>query len=142
MKVVLDANVFVSALLTQRGNAKQILDYWQENKFELLTSPDILDEWGRVLRYPHLVQIHQKSEADIQRLLKLVGKQATLIEPTETLSVSNDESDNRYIECAVTGGANYLVTGNKKHLLPIGEYQGIKIVSPAVFLALVQLDLG
>jgi uncharacterized protein len=141
MKIVLDANVFVSALLTQRGNAKQILDYWQGNKFELLTSPDILDEWGRVLRYPHLVQIHRKSEADIQRLLKLVRKQATLIEPTEKLMVSNDESDNRYIECAVTGDADFLVTGDKKHLLPIAEYHGIKIISPATFLTLFQLDL-
>lgn len=142
MKIVLDANVFVSALLTQQGNAKRILDYWQENKFELLTSPEILDEWNRVLRYPHLVQIHHKSEGDIQRLLKLVEKQATLIESTEKLAVSNDESDNRYIECAATGRADYLVTGDKKHLLPIGEYQGIKIVSPAVFLAVIRLDLG
>jgi hypothetical protein len=140
MKVVLDANVFVSALLTQRGNAKQILDYWQGNKFELLTSPAILDEWGRVLRYPHLVQIHRKSEADIQRLLKLVGKQATLIEPTEKLMAANDESDNRYIECAITGGADYLVTGDKKHLLPIGEYGGVKFVAPATFLAIMQFN--
>ncbi len=140
MKVVLDANVFVSALLTQRGNAQQILDYWQKNKFELLISPDILDECGWVLRYPQLVQIHRKSEAEIQQLLKLVGKQATLIEPTEKLMVANDESDNRYIECAITGGADYLVTGDKKHLLPIGEYGGIKFVAPATFLAIMQFN--
>ena len=141
MKVVLDANVFVSALLTQQGNAKRILDYWQENKFELLTSPEILDEWNRALRYPHLVQIHQKSEVEIQRLLKLVQKHSTLVKPTEKLTISDDESDNRYIECAVSGGADYLVTGDKKHLLPIGEYKGVRIISPATFLTLFQFDL-
>ena len=54
-------------------------------------------------------------------------------------SVSQGESDNRYIECAVAGGADYLVTGDKVHLIPIGEYEGIKFVSPATFLALLQL---
>lgn len=141
MKVVLDANVFISALLTQQGNAKQILDYWQGNKFELLVSLDILAEWNRVLHYPHLAQIHRKSETEIQRLLKLVQKHTTLVKPIEKLAVSDDESDDRYIECAVAGGADCLVTGDKKHLLPIGEHKGVRIISPATFLTLFQFDL-
>jgi putative PIN family toxin of toxin-antitoxin system len=116
------------------------LDYWQAEKFDMLVSLPILAEWSRVLRYPHLAQIHQKSENDIQQLLKLVQKQAILIEPTEQLAVSNDETDNRYIECAVAGEADYLVTGDKKHLLPIGEYRGTKIITPATFLAIIQFN--
>ena len=45
-----------------------------------------------------------------------------MIEPAERLDVGTDEPDNRYAECAVTGGANYLVAADKLHLLPIGEY--------------------
>ncbi len=140
MKIVLDANVYVSGLLTQRGNANQILAYWQDNRFELLVSLEIITELSRVLRYPHLVKIHKKSDAEIQRFIHLIQKHTTLVEPVEKVAVSADESDNRYIECALDGGADYLVTGDKKHLLPIGVYRGIKIVSPVVFLALAQLD--
>ncbi|MBE2199012.1 MAG: putative toxin-antitoxin system toxin component, PIN family [Anaerolinea sp.] len=140
MKVVLDANVYVSALLTQRGNAHQILTYWQDKKFDLLVSPEIIAELSRVLRYPHLVRIHKKSDAEIRRFISLMQKYATLVEPTEKIAVSTDETDNRYLECAVDGQADYLVTGDKKHLLLIGAYQGIRIIAPAVFLALIQLD--
>ncbi len=48
-----------------------------------------------------------------------------------------DPKDDMVIDCAVTGGATHIVSGDKKHLLPIGEYQGIKIVSPAEFLGMV-----
>lgn len=71
--------------------------------------------------------------------MALLSEEGLVVEPAETLPVSPDESDNRYIEYAVAG-ADYLVTGDKLHLLPIGAYRGIRIVSPAVFLAVVQLD--
>lgn len=61
--------------------------------------------------------------------------------PTETLTVSSDESDNRSIECAIAGNASYVVTGDKKHLLPIGEYKGVQILSPASFLAPLFVEL-
>lgn len=138
MKAVLDANVFVSALINTRGTPKQLIDLWREEAFELLISNAILDEIGRVLRYPKIAALHKLTETELQTFLALLGEEV-LVAPTETLHVSLDESDNRYLECAVAGGAEYLVTGDKLHLLPIGEYQGIQIVSPAVFLAALQL---
>ena len=139
MKAVLDANVFVSALINTRGTPKQIIDLWREEAFELLISKAILDEIGRVLRYPKIAALHKLTETELQTFLALLGEEGLVVAPTETLHVSPDESDNRYIECAAAGGAEYLVTGDKLHLLPIGEYQGIQIVSPAVFLAAFQL---
>jgi len=59
--------------------------------------------------------------------------------PQRELQVSPDDSDNRYIECAVAGQADILVTGDKKHLLPIGEYEGVQILSPAGFLAMLKM---
>jgi hypothetical protein len=140
MKAVLDANVFVSALLSARGAPGQILDLWQQEVFELLVSTAILDEIERVLRYPKIAALHRLSEAELLEFLGLLREEGRLITPGETLYLSPDETDNRYIECAVTGNADYLVTGDKQHLLPIGQHQGTLIVSPAVFLALIQLD--
>lgn len=142
MKIVLDANVYVSALLTQRGNANRILALWQEDGFELLISSEIVAEISRVLRYPHLVRVHKKSDEEIQRFINLIQNHTTLIAPSEKVTVCIDESDNRYLECAIAGEADYLVTGDKKHLLPIGVYGKVRIVAPGVFLALMRLDSG
>lgn len=140
MKAVLDANVFVSALINTRGTPKQLIDLWRKEAFELLISKAILGEIGRVLRYPKIAALHKLTETELQTFMALLSEEGLVIEPDETLNISLDESDNRYIECAVAGGADCLVTGDKLHLLPIGEYRGIRIVSPAMFLAVVQLD--
>jgi uncharacterized protein len=140
MKAVLDANVFVSALINTRGTPKQIIDLWREEAFELLVSETILAEIGRVLRYPKIVALHQLTEPELQEFMTLLREESRVVEPTDRLHVSPDEPDNRYIECAAAGAAEYLVTGDKMHLLPIGEYQGTQIVSPATFLAVLQLD--
>lgn len=139
MKAVLDANVFVSALISTRGTPRQIIDLWREEAFELLISAAILDEIGRVLRYPKITALHQLTERELQTFLALLSEEGLMMESAERLDISPDEPDNRYIECAVAGGADYLVTGDKLHLLPIGEYRGIRIVAPAVFLAVLQL---
>ena len=65
---------------------------------------------------------------------------ATLIIPNQTLSMTKkDEDDNRILECAVEGKVQYIVSGDKQHLLPLKEYQGVKILSAAEFL--IELDL-
>lgn len=138
MKVVLDANVYISALLSKRGAPKQIIDLWREEAFELLISEEILEEVARVLRYPRVAELHKLSEKEQEEFLTLLRDEATLIKPKHRLSVSSDETDNRYLECAVEGGAEVLVTGDKQHLLPIKEYEGIAIISPAAFLILLQ----
>lgn len=78
-------------------------------------------------------------EPDIQTFLTLLSEEGTVVELTEPLHVSPNEPDNDYIECAAAGEAAYLVTGDKVHLLPIGAYLGIRIVSPAAFLAALRL---
>jgi putative PIN family toxin of toxin-antitoxin system len=138
MKVVLDANVYVSALLSKRGVPKQIIDLWREEAFELLISKEILEEVARVLRYPRVAEFHKLSEKEQEEFLALLRDETKLIQPKRRLSVSPDETDNRYLECAVEGSAEVLVTGDKRHLLPIKEYQGIAVISPAAFLMLLQ----
>ena len=133
MKVVVDANVFVSALLSGRGAPKQIIDLWREEAFELLTSAEILNEIERVLNYPKIAQLHKLSTAELQEFVTLLRDESTVITPTQRLAISPDESDNRYIECAVAGSADYLVTGDKQHLLPIGEYHGVPILPRPLF---------
>lgn len=136
MRIVLDANIFVSSLLSTKGNPKYIVSAWQQGTFDLLISIPILSEIGRVLRYPRIAKRHGQDEAAIQRFLKLLENEAILVEPGEVLRVvKEDESDNRYLECAVAGKAHYLISGDN-HLLEIGEYRGILILPPATFVTL------
>jgi predicted nucleic acid-binding protein len=53
--------------------------------------------------------------------------------------VPDDESDNRYVECAVESSTNYIVTGDH-HLLDVGNYQGVRIMTPATFVTLLDMD--
>ena len=70
MRVVLDANVFVSSILSGAGTPARILDAWRDERFQLLISDAILDEMGRVLRYPKIAQRHGWTEAEIDRFLR------------------------------------------------------------------------
>ncbi len=140
MKAVLDANVIVSALISSRGAPRQIIDQWRARTFELLTSEAILEEVGRVLRYPKIAALHHLSKPELIEFLTLLREESHIVVTTETFAVSPDETDNRYLECAVTGGAEYLVSGDKRHLLPLVAYRGVRVVSPTTFLIVLQLE--
>lgn len=136
MKIVPDANIYVSSLVSQYGNPRRIIDLWLEKRYEVLISQPILEEIERVLRYPRIVKRHGLGEEDITQFVKMLAEQASCVEPLETLQiVTEDESDNRYLECALAGGADYLVSGDE-HLLRIENFQGIFILNPTAFLIL------
>jgi len=140
MRVVVDANVFISALISPKGAPAKIVSYWREEKFDVVVSRAILQELGRVLHYPRLQERYHLPEEHIQRFLRLLGRQAIGVAPPETLAViQRDPTDNRYLECAIAGNASVIVTGDQ-HLLGLGEYEGVQILTPAGFLALLRLE--
>lgn len=136
MRVVLDANVLISAVISPRGNPAQILRLWEREEFELVVSLPTLEELERVIHYPRIRERYNLSEEDIEQFLQLIGASATVVEPSVELSViEKDRSDNRYLECALAAGASYIVTGDD-HLLSLKECRGVVILNPAGFLTL------
>lgn len=134
MRVVLDANQFVSAVLVPHGRPAQILRAWRENQFELITSPQILAEVRRVLLYPRLQRKHGWNEEQINDFLIGITAAATLTPGILSVhAVPEDPTDNKYIACALEGNAQYIVSGDE-HLTDLERYQGIQIVTPAVFI--------
>ena len=133
IRAVLDANVLVSAILSPKGIPARILKAWRDEKFLLLISRAILDEIGRVLRYPKIRKRHLWSERKIQMFLEDLSRLAILTPGKLLLTIiADDPSDNRYVECAVEGDANYLVSGDD-HLLKLGAYEDVLIVTPRDF---------
>jgi putative PIN family toxin of toxin-antitoxin system len=142
MRVVLDTNVVVSAYLHPQHTIAQILEKWKENEFDLLISAPILAEYQNILQRPRIRIRHQLNDEQIAEVIESFKELAIWIEPAETLSVvENDPDDNKFIECAVAGAAEYIVSGDP-HLLTIHAYRGIYIVSPAQFLSVMAMEKG
>jgi uncharacterized protein len=112
IRAVLDTNVIVSAVLTRGGAEAHALDLAAVRKIQIYATPAILTEYEEVLRRSKFSRISPKV---MDSALDLIRRMAILVNPTETLAVSADESDNRFVECAEAADADYLVTGNKRH---------------------------
>jgi len=134
IRAVLDANVIVSAVLTTAGIPAQILNAWRTERFALLVSAPILEEVARVLEYPRLARLHHWPQAKIRDFVAGLAYLGIMTPGEITLNVvRNDPADNRYLECAVEGAADYLVSGDQD-LLDLHEHSGIRIVSSRTFL--------
>lgn len=134
IRAVLDANVLVSAVLSPAGIPGQILDEWRAERFALLVSALILEEIARVLNYPRIARLHRWPPGKVQEFVAEFAYAAVLTPGEMTLNViRSDPDDNRYLECAVEGDADYVVSGDQD-LLELEEYQGIRVVSPKAFL--------
>jgi putative PIN family toxin of toxin-antitoxin system len=111
-RVVLDTNVVLSALLRPGGLEDLIFKLTLAGKLQLCISPPILAEYAEVLPRPKF----KLPAADVELTLAKIREAAIMLHPTGTLPISSDEADNRFLECAETADADFLVTGNTRHL--------------------------
>lgn len=127
---VLDTNVVVSGHLQARRAESLVLQLFYPRKIVLLVSDPILAEYAEVLRRPKF----GFSPARVEKFLERVRSMAERVVPTVTLDVCADPDDNRFLECALAGRADALVTGNKRHFPP-REFRGVPILNAPEFLA-------
>jgi len=133
-KVCIDTNVWLSGLVFS-GNPALIVDLAMKKRFELILSSVILKEIEN-----NLVHKFKVPENKALALISSIAKVADLYEPQGTIHIIKEmHADNLVLETAFVGRAEYLVTGDKKHLLPLGTFKGIKIVTPSAFLSLSKL---
>jgi len=129
MRVVLDSNVYISALLVGRG-CEEILAFARARIVQVLLSEDILEEVVKVLKR----KFHWNSD-DLRLLSDELRVFCTMVScDADSVEFPPDPADAKILACAVAGKADAIVTGDRKHLLPLKRYKGIPIVSPAEFL--------
>jgi len=135
LRVVLDTNVFASSLLVKEGLPAQVLDAWRARRFLLIISPALASEIAATLRYPHIRSRYRVTEEDVQALLDLLERDAILAPGEADVggAVPEDHDDEIILACAIDGGADLIVSGDG-HLLALGEYQGIEILTVRKFL--------
>jgi putative PIN family toxin of toxin-antitoxin system len=131
IRVAVDTNVVVSGVLVDEGLPASILDLAANKAILMIVTADVLAEYENVLRRPRF----RISQSRIGQVLSVIRKTSLLVETGRTLSISRDEADNRFYECAEAGKADYLITGNTKHF-PL-NHKGTKIVTPREFIELV-----
>ena len=139
MKAVLDTNVIVSGIIKEAGRPGQILRLLlEESKFTSLTSPSILTEVRTVLRRDKIRKYHTWIDDKIDDFLTFFSSQSVVIaEKLSVQAITKDPEDDKFLACAEEGDADYIVSGDE-HLLALKEYEGIQIVSPMVFLTILQ----
>jgi putative PIN family toxin of toxin-antitoxin system len=134
LKLVIDTNVFVPGL-TFKGKPREVLDFVWSEDIEACISSFILKELEETLKKDFSWDRDQ-----VKHTIEKIKAKTILIQPKNKVSViKGKDDDNRILECAIEGKVQYLISGDKKHLLPLKEYQGIKILSPAAFLKILFL---
>lgn len=130
--VIVDTSVFISALLSKNPNSApcQIIIFWRGGKFNLVISPQILEELVEKLLAKNI------DTTDIKDILTAIFYTAIKIQGTYEATILDniDPNDNMFLAAAYEVSADYLVSLEKKHILPLKHYHGTQILSPDLFI--------
>jgi putative PIN family toxin of toxin-antitoxin system len=130
MRAILDTNVLISAYVFPGGRPEAVYRLALEGQLEIGTSRTLLAELGRVLGQK-FGWMPDRVEAAVAQVARI----AAVVEPGETVRVvTADPADDRVLEAARAFGADVIVSGDR-HLLDLGTWSGIEIISPAELIA-------
>jgi len=129
VRIVIDTNVLISAIFWT-GKPKQLLNKVRCRKVIYLTSEDLLDELRDILVRKD--KPFKLSEGEAERVVTGIRELGEIVQTHSQVTVFQDERDNHVIECAIDGGAEYIVSGDL-HLLELKSFKGVKIITVSDF---------
>jgi len=134
IRIAIDTNIMVGAMMKPTGASRKILDMWVEGRLSLLVTRQIRREYLNILS-----QRWVKSDW-VAEFNGRIDDHAEMVVPEERIRIINeDPSDNMFLECAVAGKADYIITSDR-HLLDLKRFGEAEIVTPSRFLKLVQAN--
>src|SRR5690242_5581938 len=132
MKVVLDANTFVSAYIIRKGTSGQIILH--RALYTGVATEEILQEVNHSLHYERIRTKYQWSEQRVGTFLATIRKDFLILKaPPSVHIVKDDPDDDKYFACAKQAKAEYIISKDK-HLTTIGEWKGVRVIQPRQFL--------
>lgn len=135
IKVIFDANVFVSFFITHGPTIEAILQGWEQDRFTVYASDEIIAEVWRVFEY---VKIRQKLFSESKQILTTMFRiKVKRVKHEKQILFTRDPQDASYLETAVASNASYIVTGDKV-LLTLKKIDTTRIVSPREFVDLLK----
>jgi uncharacterized protein len=136
LTTVIDSTVLVSAFLTEGGVSAELLRYAREGVFLIFLSEDILTETQHTFTYPRLRERYTYTDDDVSDFLNRLRIAANLVDELPHLTVVRDPNDDMVIATAVRAQAAYIVIRDNDQLT-LQQYEGITIISPEAFIAIV-----
>jgi len=139
VRVVLDTNVLLSALMTRRTPPAQLYEEWRHGRFELASCERQLEELNRVSRRPFFRARLKPSE--VGHMVNGLRRLAVMYDPLPLVAASPDPDDDCLLALAGVSAADYLVTGDKGGLLVLARYGRTMIVTARQLVELLQQRL-
>jgi uncharacterized protein len=143
MRITLDTNILVSAFIAEKGHPAAIIDLALTfSEIDTVLSVPILDEFKDVLSRQEVRERFDYSDGEIAEFVDAVRKASVIVKPTSDFKVIvEDPNDDIVINTAFDGKAEYIVSGDR-HLLKVGRFRDIKIVSPRSMLDIFNKKFG
>ena len=133
MRVVLDTNILIGALITKGTPPDRLYRAWLRGEIGLVTSTAQMAEFAEVLARPRLRRFLDTDEA--AAIIGNIGARAFILEDLPSVNLSPDPKDNPILAAAIAGEADMIVSGDKKHVLALGNVEGIPVVTAREALA-------
>ncbi len=127
MRIVLDTNVLIGALITKGTPPDSLYRAWLRGEIELVTSTAQIAEVADVLARPRLQKYFDAGEA--AAIVENIDTRALILDDPPDVDLSPDPKDNPILAAAIAGKADLIVSGDKKHMLALGAVEGIPIVT-------------
>ncbi len=139
MRAVVDTNVLVRALIKPQGSVGPVLLRLRRGDYVLLYSQPLLEELVDVLNRPRIRQKYRLTDQDIETVFGLVLLRGEAIVPQRRIAACRDPRDDKFLEVAVEGIADVIVSGDED-LLVLHPFAGIPVVSPGAFLNMLDAE--
>lgn len=144
-RIVVDTNVWISALINSQGPPAQVLDALKLDEIELVLSQSLLDELLEVAGRPRIHRRYHLEEGEIEQLADLLVDKSVWVEPTGELRLCRDPDDDLILETALLGRAEHMVTRDDDikrdlELIKWMRKQGVTVLSVSQFLELLKKE--
>ena len=127
MRVVLDTNILIGAVITKGTPPDRLYQAWMRGEINLITSTAQMAEVAAILARPRMEKFLGTDEAET--LVENIGTRALILDKPPSVNLSPDPKDNPILAAAIAGKADVIVSGDKKHMLALGEVEGIPVVT-------------
>lgn len=136
LRVVVDTNVLISGLFGIKDSpSAYILQAIRTQKIILVTSSPILEEVSNIINRERIVKVIKMTKLERIKFIDMLIERSDITLGKQSFQIiSRDEKDDKFLSCAVEGKVDCIITGDKD-LLDLGEYEGIKIITPRKFMA-------
>jgi putative PIN family toxin of toxin-antitoxin system len=134
MRAVIDTNIIIRAVIKPKGTVGPVLDRLRDGDYTAVYSELLLNELLAKLALPRIRDKYSVTDSDVADLLTLLALRGELVKPERHVNVCRDADDDRVIEAALAGRAEWVVTGDED-LLVLERFETVRFVTPRTFLS-------